>query len=122
MTGAIEKLTTINEVRSVLKEEVNRYNNHQVHSTTGEIPIIRFDKARTAGNNLFGPFALRKPYTSTKDVFGLREFRIVNGYRKISLFNHQIVVPNVPPQEEVEGHLISDVERGAEEARTWWEN
>jgi len=36
-TCAIEKLTTIDEVRDVLKEEVNRYNNHQVHSTTGEI-------------------------------------------------------------------------------------
>jgi hypothetical protein len=46
-TCAIEKLTTINEVCSVLKEEVDRYNNHQVHSTTGEVPSIRFEKALT---------------------------------------------------------------------------
>ena len=45
-TCAIEKLTTIDEVRAVLKEEVDRYNNHQVHSTTGEVPSLRFDKAR----------------------------------------------------------------------------
>jgi hypothetical protein len=33
-TCAIEKLTQIEEVRTVLKGEVDRYNNHQVHSTT----------------------------------------------------------------------------------------
>lgn len=48
-TCAIEKLTTIEEVRAVLKEEINRYNNHQVHSATGEIPAIRFEKARREG-------------------------------------------------------------------------
>ena len=91
-TCAIEKLTTIEEVRSVLKEELNRYNNHQVHSTTGEVPSIRFDKARKEGKSLFRPFALPNPYSSTKDVFCLRETRMVNGYRKISLFNHEIPV------------------------------
>jgi len=121
-TCAIEKLTTIDEVRGVLKEEIDRYNNHQVHSTTKEIPSIRFDKARKEGNSLFRPFVLPKPYTSTKDVFCLRETRRVNGYRKISLFNHEIVVPNVPLREEVEVHLIPDVERGALEVRIWWEN
>jgi len=35
-TCATEKLTSIEDVRAVLKEEVDRYNNHQVHSTTGE--------------------------------------------------------------------------------------
>ncbi len=119
---AIEKLTTIEETRSVLKAEVDRYNNHQVHSTTGEIPSIRFDKARKEGNSLFRPFALPKPYTSTKDVFCLREKRMVNGYRRISLFNHEIVVPNVPLREEVEVHLVPDIEKDALEVRIWWEN
>ena len=121
-TCAIEKLTTIDEVRSVVKEEVNRYNNHQVHSTTGEVPSIRFDRARKEGNSLFGPFALPKPYTSTKDVFYLREKRTVNGYRKISLFNHEIPVPHVPLRDEVEVHLVPDIERDALEVRIWWEN
>lgn len=43
------------EVRSVLREEVHRYNDHQVHATTKEIPNIRFEKARKAGNSLFRP-------------------------------------------------------------------
>jgi len=119
---AIENLTAIDDVRAVLREELDRYNNHQVHSTTGEIPSIRFEKARKEGKSLFRPFALPKPYTSTKDIFCLRESRMVNGYRKISLFNHEIVVPNVPLREEVEVHLIPDVERGALEVRIWWEN
>jgi len=121
-TCAIEKLTAIDDVRTVLKEELNRYNNHQVHSTTGEVPSIRFDKARKEGKSLFRPFALPHPYTSTKDVFCLREKRMVNGYRKISLSNHEIVVPNVPLREEVKVHLIPDTNRGALEIRIWWEN
>jgi hypothetical protein len=121
-TCAIEKLATIEEVRAVLKEELNRYNNHQVHSTTGEVPSIRFEKARKEGNSLFRPFALPKPYASTKDVFCLRETRMVNGYRKISFFNHEIVVPNVPLREEVEVHLVPDTGRDVLEVRIWWNN
>jgi len=121
-TCAIEKLAAIDEVRTVLKEEVNRYNNHQVHSTTGDIPSIRFDRARKEGNSLFRPFAIPKPYVSSKDVFCLRETRMVNGYRKISLFNHEITVPHVPLREEVEVHLVPDIERDALEVRIWWEN
>jgi hypothetical protein len=120
-TCAIEKLNTIEEVRPVLKAELDRYNNHQVHSTTGEVPSIRFEKARKEGNSLFRPFALPKPYTSTKDVFCLREKRTVNGYRKISLLNHEIVVPNVPLREEVDVHLVPDKTRNAMEIRIWWE-
>jgi hypothetical protein len=121
-TCAIEKLSAIEDVRAVLKEELYRYNNHQVHSTTGEVPSIRFEKARKEGNSLFRPFALPKPYTSTKDIFCLREKRMVNGYRKISLYNHDIVVPHVPLREEVEVHLVPDNQRSALEARIWWEN
>ena len=99
-----------------------RYNNHQVHSTTGEIPSIRFQKARKEGNSLFRPFVLPKPYTSAKDVFCLREKRMVNGYRRISLFNHEIVVTHVPLREEIEVHLFPDIERGALEVRIWWES
>ena len=121
-TCAIEKLTTIEEARAVLKEELDRYNNHQVHSTTGEVPSIRFEKARREGNSLFRPFALPKPYTSPKDVFCLREKRTVNGYQKIFLSNHDIPVPHVPLREEVEVHLIPDVERDALEVRIWCDN
>lgn len=121
-TCALEKLSTVDEIRPVLKEELNRYNNHHVHSTTGEIPCIRFEKARQEGNSLFRPFVLPKLYTSTKDVFCLREQRMVNGYRRIALFNHEIEVPNVPLREEVDVHLFPNVARQALEIRIWWNN
>jgi hypothetical protein len=105
------------DVRAVLREELDRYNNHQVHYTTGEVPSIRFEKARKEGNNLFRLFTLPEPYTSTKDIFCLREKRTVNGHRKISIFNHEIPVPYVPLREEVDVLLVPDVKRGAVEIR-----
>ena len=77
-------------------------------STTREIPNIRYERARKEGNNLFRKFVIPKPYTSTKDVFCLREKRMVNGYRRISLFKHVIEVPNVPLREDVDVHLVPD--------------
>jgi hypothetical protein len=120
-TCALEKLSDLEEVRAVLKEEVERYNNHQVHSTTGEIPRFRFEKARQAGNSLFRPFALPKPYASFKDVFCLSGTRIVNGYRKISFINQEIEVPHVPLRETVDLHVIPDMERRSLEVRIWWQ-
>jgi len=120
-TCALEKLSDLEEVRAVLKEEVERYNNHQVHSTTGEIPRFRFEKAHQAGNSLFRPFALPKPYASFKDVFCLSGTRIVNGYRKISFINQEIEVPHVPLRETVDLHVIPDMERRSLEVRIWWQ-
>jgi hypothetical protein len=120
-TCALENLTTLEEVRGVLRDEVDRYNNHQVHSTTGEIPSLRFEYARKSGTSLFRPFSLPKPYTSPKDVFCLRETRILDGYGLISLFNHKIDVPDVPDHEDVELHMIPDLPRQALEVRIWFE-
>jgi transposase len=119
-TCALENLSDIEDVRLVLKEEVDRYNNHQVHSTTKEIPSIRFNRAKRVGNSLFRPFSLPEPYTSPKDVFCLREARVVNGYRRISLFNHTIEVPNVELHEEVEIHMVPDIAKQIMEIRIWW--
>lgn len=119
-TCALEGLDQLEEVRAVLREEVDRYNNHQVHSTTREIPNLRFSRAIAEGNSLFRPFSVPKPYTSSKDVFCLRERRMVNGYRRISLFSHQIQVPSVPLREEVDVHMIPNIEKQVMELRIWW--
>ena len=71
---------------------------------------------------MFRPFALPKPYVSTKDVFCLREKRTTNGYRRISLFNHEIEVPKVPLREEIEAHLVPDPRKGVLDIRIWWNN
>jgi hypothetical protein len=119
-TCALENLTTLDEARGVLRDEVDRYNNHQVHSTTGEIPGLRFDQARKSGTSLFRPFYLPKPYTSPKDIFCLRESRTLNGYGFISLFNHKIDVPDAPDYQDVELHLIPDPARNSLEVRIWY--
>lgn len=119
-TCALDKLATLEEVRAVLKEEVHRYNNHQVHSTTQEIPNIRFNQARQAGNSLFRPFSVPAPYTAPQDVFCLRATRRVNGYRRISLFNHDIAVPKVELYEEVDIHMVPDTVRQVMQLRIWW--
>jgi len=121
-TCALENLTSMDDVRSVLRDELDRYNNHQVHSTTGEIPSLRFENARKNGNSFFRPFSLPKPYTSPKDVFCLHGSRIVNGYRRISLFNQDIEVPHVPLREDVELHLVPDLPNNALEVRIWFQH
>jgi hypothetical protein len=120
-TCALEKLSSLEEVRTVLQEEVARYNNTQVHSTTREIPRIRFDKAHRQGNSLFRPFTLPKPYTSSKDVFCLRGTCLVDGYRKISLFGQSIEVPFVPLRDYIDVHRLPDLSREALEVRIWFQ-
>jgi hypothetical protein len=121
-TCIYENLSTIDEARRALKYEVNRYNNHQVHSTTKEIPAIRFKKAQQSGNSLFRKFSVPAPYSSPLDVFCLRETRMVNAYRRISLFKHTIEVPKVPLREEVDVHLIPDLDKERMKIRIWWNN
>ena len=121
-TCALEHLSTLEEARAVLREEVDRYNNHQVHSTTREIPNLRFVRAQREGNSLFRSFTLPKPYTSPKDVFCLRERRIVNAYRRITLFGSEIDVPKAPPHEEVELHLVPNETLRIIDIRVWFGN
>ena len=119
-TCALDEITTLDRVRAVLHAEIDRYNNHQVHSTTKEIPTVRFQKAHKTGGSLFRPFSLPAPYTSTKDIFCLRESRMVNGYRRISLFNHSIQVPKVDLFDYVDIHMVPDIVKQLMEIRIWW--
>ncbi|TRZ54145.1 hypothetical protein D4S03_00610 [bacterium] len=58
-----------------------------------------------------------KPYSSLKDVFCLLDTRTMNSYQRISLFNQEIRVPNVPLREDVDLHLIPDEARNLLEVR-----
>ncbi len=118
-TCALEKIDQIEDARAVLREEVDRYDHHQVHSTTQEIPALRFARALASGNSLFRPFSLPAPYTSPDDVFCLRETRVINGYGRISLFNHEIRVANVPLREQVDVHLVPDTDTDIMHIRIW---
>lgn len=121
-TCALEQLASLEEARKVLREEVHRYNYQQVHSTTGEVPAIRFANAKKTGNSLFRPFALPKPYKSAKDVFCLRASRTLDGYRRISLDRHSIEVPKVEVREDVELRLVPDLAKNVLEVRIWFKD
>lgn len=118
---AKEEIRTIADARVILREEVERYNAHQVHSTTKEIPDIRFEKSIREGTSVLKPFKLTGPYQSTKDIFCLRETRKVDGYRKILWRTCAITVPpSIPVGSEVELHIIPEPERP--EVRVWFKD
>jgi len=118
-TCALEHLSNFYDVRAVLRQEIDRYNNHQVHSTTGEIPSIRFENARQSGNTFFRPFSIPKPFSSAKDIFCLRQTRTVNAYHRVSIFNQEFEIPHVPWREDIELHLVPDFTHRALEVRCW---
>lgn len=118
-TCALEHITTMSDARSVLREEVHRYNYLQIHSTTHEIPAIRFEKARKENRSLFRPFALPRPFTSVKDVFCIRHTRVADGYRKISVGGHALQIPGIEPREDVTLHFVPDENKNQVEIRFW---
>jgi hypothetical protein len=116
---AREQIATASGVRDVLNDEVIRYNNHQVHSTTGEIPEIRFERAIGEGKHLFRPFKVPYPLESTKDIFCIKEGRITNAYRRISLDGIELKVPGVDPHQKVELRMVPDKTTNLTEIRFW---
>lgn len=117
---AQDQVTKFVEVRQIFREEVERYNMRQVHSTTKEIPIYRFEKAIKEGRTMFRRFEIIPPYQSTKDIFCLMMERVVDSYRTISLQNIKIRVPKAPPKQTIMIHLVPDTEKKLVEVRLWW--
>jgi len=99
-TCAREGISKISDAQKVLAREINTYNYKRVHSTTGEVPYYRFQRAIRQNVSLFRQFSLIPPYKSTKDIFALRLKRIIDAYRKISISNLEIKL-NSKPRETV---------------------
>jgi len=118
-TCALDHVSDITNVRSILNEEIHRYNYLQVHSTTKEIPVIRFEKALKHNNSLFRVFVLPKPYKSSKDVFCITHNRIADGYCNVSFAGHSFHIPGIEPREDVELHFVPDSAKNFVEIRFW---
>jgi len=121
-TCAREGITRIEEAEQVLEQEERRYNYHQVHSTTGEIPIIRFERALRENQSLFREFKIPFPFQSPKDIFCFRITRTVDAYRSISINNLKLRVHNTPLREKVELRITPDGQPGLCEARIWYKD
>ena len=121
-TCARKEMRTIQEAEKVLESEVTRYNYRQVHSTTGEIPILRFERAIKEKKSLFREFMIPSPYKSVTDIFCLRVKRKVDPYHKISLHNLKFRVHKAPLRQEVELRIAPDEKTGIAEIRIWYKD
>ncbi len=92
-----EDVRDLRAAQKILNQEVRRYNHHQVHSTTQEIPARRLEAALQSKQSLFREFALPSPFQSAKDIFCLRLARTVDSYRRISLNHLQLKVNHATP-------------------------
>jgi hypothetical protein len=117
-----ENIRDIKEAQLTLNNLVQKYNYQLVHSTTGEIPYIRFQRAIREKRSLFREFTIRPPFKSTKDIFCLRVDRMVNSYRKISINNLELKVPSAPLHERIQLRIVPDKESGLTEVRFWHED
>ncbi|MBA7542221.1 hypothetical protein ES705_34540 [subsurface metagenome] len=116
-----ENIRDIKEAQLILSNLVQRYNYRIVHSTTGEIPYIRFQRAIREKRTLFREFRISPPFKSAKDIFCLRIDRMVNSYRKVSINNLELKVPSAPLHERIQLRISPDKESGVSEVRFWHE-
>jgi hypothetical protein len=116
-----EDVTHIQQAQRILNQELLRYNHHQVHSTTQEIPYLRFQRALKEKQSLFREFKIRPPFQSVKDIFCLRMKRTVDAYRKISINNLPLKVNHATPRKEV-NLRIYPLNKDISEIRFWCED
>lgn len=121
-TAAKEHIDTIEDLRIILKELVNKYNTKWVHSTTKEIPIIRFENALRNNKSLFTEFKLRQTSETIDDIFCIRIQRMVDSYRKVSVGGYDLRVPNGNPKDTVELRISPDKENSLVKVRFWQRN
>ena len=114
-------IKNIEPCRDILRKEVERYNYRQVHSTTGEIPWIRFKRAVATKQNLFREFHVRPPYTSTKDIFCLRDEKVVDQYSEISFRNITFKMPVSSIGDKVKMRIAPNAETGVASVRFWYQ-
>jgi len=115
-----EDVTDIQQAQRFLNQELHRYNHQQVHSTTQEIPYLRFQRALKEKQSLFREFSIRPPFQSVKDIFCLRMNRTIDPYRKISIHNLQLKVNHATPRKEVNLHIYP-LNNQISEIRFWCE-
>lgn len=118
-TCSREGITKIEEAREVLYWEINQYRFKRVHSTTGEIPTLRFARAVEEKRNLFRPFVVKPPFQTADDIFCYRYKRIVDPYRRVSFNNLSFSIHGVPIREEVELRISFNLKTKMALIRFW---
>lgn len=119
---ARENVTTIAQANQILTREVYEYNYKRVHSTTGEIPYLRYQRALREKKSIFRQFLIPPPYQSIKDIFCFRFNRTVDAYRTVSINNLRLKFNNAPIREEVNLRIFPYTTGGLSEVRFWYKN
>jgi len=119
---ARDNIKIITLANQVLFQEVHLYNYKWVHSTTKEIPFIRYQRALKENKSALRPFMIPPPWTSIKDIFCMRMDRVVNNYRIISINNMQLKFNHAPIRETVNLRIYPHQTSGLSEVRFWHKN
>lgn len=116
-----ENVTDIKHAQRVLNYERDRYNYKQIHSTTKEIPSLRFNSAKEAKKSLFRNWTIPKPFLSFKDIFCLRINRLIDNYHSVAIRNLSIKLPNVEPHYPVDIRVYP-ISKDFYELRFWYKS
>jgi len=119
---ARENIADIRGAKGILSQEVYQYNYRRVHSTTGEVPYFRFQRALKEKKSLFRDFVIKPPFQSIRDIFCIRTERTVNAYRKISINNVELKANYVPIGAKVNLRIYPNERTGIAEIRLWHNN
>ncbi len=119
---ARDNISTIAKANQVLFREVYEYNYKRIHSTTGEIPYLRYQRALRQKKNVFRRFSVPPPFKTLKDIFCFRINRTVDAYRSVSVNNLQIKFNNAPIRETVNLRIHPDQKNGLSEVRFWFKD
>jgi hypothetical protein len=114
-----ENVKDIAHANRILDWERNRYNDHQLHSTTREIPTKRFNSALMTKKSLFRTWAIPRPFLTFKDIFALRAQRFVDNYHYVSLPNYRIKLMDAEPRYSVDIRIYI-LEQDFYELRFWY--
>lgn len=119
---AREQITTLAQANQVLFKEVHEYNHKRVHSTTEEIPYLRYQRALREKLSTLRKFMIPPPYQSIKDIFCFRVDRIVDAYRTVSINNLRLRFNNAPIRESITMRIYPHRNSDLSEVRFWYKD
>jgi hypothetical protein len=114
-----ENINTITAANQVLLREIHEYNHKRIHSTTDEIPVLRYQRAIKEKISVLRKFIVPPPYQSVKDIFCFRADRVVDAYRTISFNNLKLRFSNAPIHESVNLRIYPHKNSDLSEIRFW---
>jgi len=114
-----ENIKTINPANQVLFKEIHEYNHKRIHSTTEEIPYLRYQRALREKLSALRKFMIPPPYQSIKDIFCFRIDRVVDAYRTVSINNLRLRFNNAPIRESITMRIYPHKNSDLSEVRFW---